>query len=692
MKTRSNRIIPFLCFFFAVLVLVPAGKVRAGSDIPDEIKDNGIPIVSVTTDPDDFAKVLESEDHSAKAKGTITIDVPDNYKGDYSDVVLEDMEDLKLSYIRGRGNSTWTLPKKPFKIKLKDAENLLGMGSSKHWVLLANYLDGSSMKNRLVSYIGSRLGMEFTPRMLPVDLVVNGKYMGTYMLGEHIRVEKNRVNIDELTPSDTGDPEITGGYLLAMAPYPTEPEGNTFETARGIRFQGENPVFESDDPDDELGAPEQKTYISDYIQNLEDAIYNKGMKDAKGNHYSKYMDLKSAADYWWIQEVTINADAFITPSTYLFKKRNGKLFWGPLWDFDQTCFPGYDGDSFGVADMPWLDYMRAYDPKYQKTLKEEWKKLSAVIDEIVRPGGVLDRYKEETEKSWEDNKDVWGSDEDDRSLEDQVEILRDFFTQRSSWINDHIDEVTKVYINVTFKVDGKVISTVTVHRNRGLNPDDIPEDPKKDGYLFTGWYDQKGNKVTNGYASKEDVTAKAVFVRKEDATTAEDVFFELDDVWVANDSESYDSHYLLSPENPQDSTVDWEVSDPDTASVDSRGTVLFKEGAGGELTVTATVPSGKAESYTIHFYDPDKVDPPEPSSVTPEKETLTVKVGELAHMKLTLAPSPCSPVLTYESSDEDVAKLLDYGVVEGVKPGTCTIKITDMMGDAEATYTVTVTK
>lgn len=95
--------------------------------------------------------------------------------------------------IKGRGNSTWGMPKKPYKIKLDKSTNLMEMGKNKHWVLLANYSDTSLMRNTLAYNLSGQLGM---PQMDTtwVDVVLNGKYVGNYQFCEQIRVDKNRVN------------------------------------------------------------------------------------------------------------------------------------------------------------------------------------------------------------------------------------------------------------------------------------------------------------------------------------------------------------------------------------------------------------------------------------------------------------------------------------------------------------------
>lgn len=254
--------------------------------------------------------------------------------------------------------------------------DLLGMGKNKHWVLLANDKDTTLLRNRIISYMGTELELAYTPKMLPVDVVMNGEYLGSYYLSEQVRVGDTRVDIDELTDKDNDEPEITGGYLLSLSPYPDAPEENIFYTEKNVGFGFENPEFYSDDPTDELGTAAQKAYISNYLQETENAVYS-------GN-VSEYMDLQSAADYWWIQEFSLNVDAFRTDSTYLYKPRGDKLYWGPLWDFDLSLGKSR-GETFGFnqSKMPWLDYLRENNEDFQQLLRERWTVLDGIIVPIT---------------------------------------------------------------------------------------------------------------------------------------------------------------------------------------------------------------------------------------------------------------------------------------------------------------------
>ena len=218
---RQNFILPALIAMAMVICAFTALDAPAFADtkagLPEEVLDNGIPVLSIDIDPEEYQKIIESEEHAYRSySGSISITVPKGYTGEYSETPLPSQENLELEYLRGRGNSTWTFAKKPFKFKLKNSTDLLGMGANKHWVLLANAYDGTMVRNRIVGYMGRMLGMDFTPMYTPVDLVVNGEYRGSYTLAHQVRIGKTRVNIKELKPADIAEPEVTGGYLLQL--------------------------------------------------------------------------------------------------------------------------------------------------------------------------------------------------------------------------------------------------------------------------------------------------------------------------------------------------------------------------------------------------------------------------------------------------------------------------------------------
>ena len=96
--------------------------------------------------------------------------------------------------IKGRGNSTWELPKKPYKIKLDKKFDLLKLGKNKHFVLLANYLDESLMRNKIAYDMSRELGL-ISMDSTWVDVVLNGQFIGNYQICEQIRIDEGRVDV-----------------------------------------------------------------------------------------------------------------------------------------------------------------------------------------------------------------------------------------------------------------------------------------------------------------------------------------------------------------------------------------------------------------------------------------------------------------------------------------------------------------
>lgn len=690
-----------LVFFLMMLAVIPAAAASPvyaedvlNTDGTHNYESNGIPIVYLDIAADEFNKVIQSEDHSYRSSGgSITIDVPEGYTGDYSAAALDDVT-LDLEYIKGRGNSTWYVDKKPFKLKLAKSNDLLGMGKNKHWVLLANAFDNSMMRNRITGYIAKELGLEFTPKFEPVDFVVNGEYYGSYVLCHQIRVGSSRVNINELGPEDITEPDVTGGYLLGLSPYAIEPAGNTFKTERGVEFQFEEPLFASNDEDETLGMPEQKAYITNYLQDTEDAIFDDDQNAAD------HMDYDSAASYWWIQEFSKNGDAFSSPSTYLYKKREGNLFWGPVWDFDLA----YDSTTssstgFNTSAMLWLDQMRAYDTDYQNVLRSKWSNMDAIIAELTRDGGVIDAYAAEIEDSWADNYDRWLKDtyssdyytpDKIPTLKKEAATLKNYLTLRRQWINENIEEsLTDVFSRVTFEADGEIIGSIMIRSNSSL-PEKLPfEVPEKSGHIFKGWIDEDGLEFTSFDRISGDMTLIANYIDVNDAVIAQDVFFSEPEIWVALQDEEYKIPYIVAPEDTEAELIEWKSSDVDVSDVSDDGTL---EPAGtGETTITAALSNGVTRSFVLHVYDYNETPITTMDHIEFAQDEIIVNAGEYFQVPVYRSPQPSSFSPSYETSNAFIVETFEYGVMRALKPGECTITVYAETDDGEEDLTASYT-
>ena len=227
--------------------------------------------------------------------------------------------------IRGRGNSTWGMPKKPYRIKFKEKEKLMGKGHAKarNWTLMANCADKSLIRNAVTTELGDFIGMPFTPGAFFVDFYLNDKYLGTYQISDQVEVHAHRVNICQQSTNISDTTNITGGYLL-------EATGNgDFSDAS---FYSPRSVFiRIHDPDNTI-ATRQKDYIKNYVQSFENALFSSDFGDAQKG-YRQYVDTLSLLNWYIANEVSANPDGFW--SSYFYKERNDPgLHWGPLWDND----------------------------------------------------------------------------------------------------------------------------------------------------------------------------------------------------------------------------------------------------------------------------------------------------------------------------------------------------------------------
>lgn len=298
-----------------------------------------------------------------------------------------------LSQIKGRGNVTWLAEKKSYGIKLEYEANLLGMGSSKKWILLNNVYDGTGLRNKLCLDLAKEVNLPFAVEAEWVDLYLNGSYNGNYLLCEKVEIGKNRIEIS--TESDTDD--TASGYLL---------ERNSYYDALGKFKTTDGNPFTLSYPKE--ATEEQLSYISERVQMIEDLIL--------AGEYEKagaYLDWNSFFLRYLVDEAVLNQDTGVT-SMYFYKDAEDELLYsGPVWDYDASLgsgsltsmlnyhvIAGRDLNSYrGDISLSW--YSAMYDSDwFQDHIIELYR-------ETVRPyletllSEKMDSYIETIEKSRE---------------------------------------------------------------------------------------------------------------------------------------------------------------------------------------------------------------------------------------------------------------------------------------------------
>lgn len=273
--------------------------------------------------------------------------------------------------IRVRGNSTSTLEKKPWDLKLNEKASMLGMPKDKRWVLLANYWDRTNLRNDVGLEIARRAkGMAWNPRSQYVQLYIDGKYAGLYLLCEKIKSGKNRVNITEMDATATQEPELTGGYILE---FDYTNDEKTYKTSTyGYDYK----IKEPDAP-----TKEQENYILTYLNTLEQVMKNSTQVKQQG--YEKFINVNSFIDFWLVGELVMNKDFNGPASCYMYKDRGGVLCAGPVWDLDLYTFSAkvHNVNSF-LLKGSCLYYKDLFtDPVFVEQVKKRWSTLKASLEE-----------------------------------------------------------------------------------------------------------------------------------------------------------------------------------------------------------------------------------------------------------------------------------------------------------------------
>lgn len=704
-------------FMYNSLPVMSFNLATSTSDLTDAQRESGYGTI------DDMNS---SRDHSKRTSGSVGITVPTGYKNEFGGA-QSNVSSLALDYIRGRGNSTWKpFGKRPYRFKLDKKTDLFGMGKNKHWVLLANAMDSSLVRNRITLWLGREIGLEYTPKCVPVDVVMNGEYYGSYLLCEQVRVGENRVDIGE---HKEGLDYHEAGYLFSCAQEGKD-ERDAFETTHKAMLLDVTPSFEdnANEPktDDSLSNIDERiSYLRGYIQEAEDALYGEGFKNALGKSYEDYFDLDSVMKYLWVQTVSWNGDAFGTGSTYFYKKpdtrqgQQGKIYWGPLWDFDiawefnpNSEFTPTEAHVFHGIDFPWIHQLHG-DLNFLAEYWGCWKYvIRPALDKMTRDNGLLDQYYAETKVSWAYDReqsvrssadDSWiteGDGEHQFSLPENISFstavntVKNSITNMKSAINSFgFTGLKNSVVTVTLVLEGGK-QQITLPRNATDVGRFFPNVKPAEDELFLGWkrddgtiFDLENDKVAN------DMTLTPSFVKKADATKAQGLFLSCPTMTLGL-NDSYALGWSITPHDAQDKEITWTSSDKSIAILDTDNTIK-STGKPGVATITGTLTSGKSASVTVTVLDVTRPNYNELKSITVVNPDLRLAVDAYDQVRLDFQPQPVAPYVTnveWTSSDPSVAEVDTIGVVHALKPGAVVIGATSLASGISTTCKVTVTE
>ena len=337
---------------------------------------------------------------------------------------------------RERGNASRTFPKKPWRIKFDTKQRVLDApAKAKKWTLINNYGDKTLMRNLLAFELSRRLGMDYTPYGTAVDVLLNGEYKGCYQLCDQVTINKNRVNITEMTPEDNQGVALTGGYLIEVDAYANK-EKSWFNSNKG------NPVTIKSPDEDEITA-NQKQYIRNFFNKME-------------NQWATYLDVNSFLRHFLVGELSGNTDTYW--SVFMYKDRDEDLMHvGPVWDFDlafnndQRIYPVNDhkdyiyrsGGSCAGKMMNFVDNIVVKDAAAKQQMLKIWdeaRQSGLTEDNMI---AYIDRLEADIQQSqrlnflrWPVlNQRVHQNPPTKGSFQAEVEVLRTYMKERFAWMD-----------------------------------------------------------------------------------------------------------------------------------------------------------------------------------------------------------------------------------------------------------------
>lgn len=317
-----------LSLIVGVGLLVKFGIERAAAeDIAARFPDRGVPRINITLNDVTLDEIKEGSKDTKYEGNELTV-----YEGDSATLEASGVR------VKGRGNGTWMQEKKPYQIKFDKKVDLFGMGKAKKWVLLANAMDTTRLRNDAAFYLEKMLEMEYAYSGQFVELYFNGEYEGLYYLTHVVGIEKTSVDLRDSMGVLVELDNVYGG----SENYYITRNGELLVLRGAVSTANEEKAMES--------------FVKDFNE-LETAIDERDYEKMLG-----IIDVSSFAKYYILSELIVNPDAYWT-SFYFYKDGlNDKIHVGPGWDFDLS-----------FANRSWSNWMgeEFFSPRRSMVRKDE---------------------------------------------------------------------------------------------------------------------------------------------------------------------------------------------------------------------------------------------------------------------------------------------------------------------------------
>ncbi len=351
--------------------------------------------------------------------------------------------------IRGASSANDRFEKKSYAFEFWDDEDEdlsrspLGMPSESDWVFFGVHnWDRSYIRNALAFDLSRQAG-RYAPRTRFIEVYLNtddgvvdsSDFVGIYTFMEKIKRDADRVDVEELTPADRDEPRVSGGYILKIDRL--DPGDNGFSA--GERTIGY--VY----PKEENITSHQSTWIRGHMNSLVQSINSPGFRDPDTG-YRAFIDVDSWIDHHIFGVFLKNVDS-LRLSTYMFKARERKLAFGPLWDFDR-CIDSRDDrddDPFSWTpisatregtqyfDEPWWDKLFT-DPDFCQHWIDRWDELRQGAFDVASVTATVEAMEDEIAAAQTRDDARWDL-ISPSAWRAEIDHVIDWLSDRAGWID-----------------------------------------------------------------------------------------------------------------------------------------------------------------------------------------------------------------------------------------------------------------
>jgi hypothetical protein len=355
--------------------------------------------------------------------------------------------------IKKRGTTSLSFPKQSYSIETQDNSgqnlnvSLIDLPKENDWVLYGPYADKSLMRNVIIYEIARRMG-QYAPRTRFCELLMNGEYMGVYVLVEKIKRDDNRVDIARLNENDTIGDELTGGYIIKK---------DSWNSPGWVSKVGKYIYFEYYYPDGDEIHETQKDYIQGFINNFELVLDT--LTNINNTSFTSLIDFQTFIDHMILNELSKNVDAY-RKSTHFYKDKDsngGKLKMGPIWDYNIAFGNNHDYSAYTVTEfifsdptfadnnLFWFRKLMSF-PVFEKNFQARYHYLrksslhkDSIFSIIDSCSNFLLSAQNRNFQKWDIlGKYVWPNYFIGDSYEEEIEILKAWINDRLIWMDNTI--------------------------------------------------------------------------------------------------------------------------------------------------------------------------------------------------------------------------------------------------------------